>query len=389
MEKKPLEHNNNSKPKYQNISKEDIVHDEEVAAIIHRIVSAPVVTNKMQKVYELKADISVNEMISLCDKMKKCFLESDVLLNIDSSSPICVVADLHGQAVHLLRILRTCGSPPAQRYIFLGDYVDRGSQGILILCLLFCMKYRYPKHVYLLRGNHEDVNTTLNYGFYEECIQRFATTSDDLVTGEKVWRACIETFNTMPLAALLDKKIFCCHGGISPFMSSLQDIQKIERPLIIPPFGLACDLLWSDPSNNGNEGWALSHRGISFTYGFDTAEEFCKKNNVHLIIRGHQLFRELYATGYVFRFGGILISLFSALNYENHRNNAAVIKINFKSSIEVTPIVFRCRHYVPQKPSETIGYKDWEYRQNAIKNKKDSVSISGNKSEKVRTRHDG
>lgn len=68
---------------------------------------------------------------------------------------------------------------------------------------------------------------------------------------------------------------------------------QIERPLVVPPYGLACDLLWSDPAQPERNGWGLSHRGISFTYGKSVVEEFCAKNDIALVIRGHQLFKEV------------------------------------------------------------------------------------------------
>ncbi|CCD73376.1 Serine/threonine-protein phosphatase [Caenorhabditis elegans] len=285
--------------------------------------------------------------------MKKAFLEQPALLEI-SNEPITVVADMHGQSIHLLRIFLTNEAPPNQKYLFLGDYVDRGSQSVVVMCLLFCMKHRYPQHVFLLRGNHEDVNTTLNYGFYDECLEQWK--NDE---GEKVWRMFIDTFNCMPLAAVIGGKVFCAHGGISPWLESLEDINSIERPLVVPPYGLACDLLWSDPAQPERNGWGLSHRGISFTYGKSVVEEFCAKNDIALVIRGHQLFKEMYPQGCVLRFGGRLISLFSALNYEGHKNNSSVLKLEFVGQrVKVKQVLYRCRHYAPLRSNEYLGFRD-------------------------------
>ncbi|UMM21173.1 hypothetical protein L5515_002970 [Caenorhabditis briggsae] len=334
-----------------------INHDDEIFALLYKILSSQVQTlygEDMEKIYQLNVDISPLEISKLTEKMKKVFLEQPCLLVI-GAEPITVVADMHGQSIHLLRILMTCDAPPTQKFLFLGDYVDRGSQSVAVICLLFCLKHRYPNHVYLLRGNHEDVNTTLNYGFYDECLDKWK--SEDI--GETVWKMFIETFNCMPLAAVIGSKVFCSHGGLSPNMESIEEINAIDRPSVVPPYGLACDLLWSDPAQPERNGWGLSHRGISFTYGKTVVDEFCAKNEISLVLRGHQLFKEMYPQGCVLRFGGRLISLFSALNYEGHKNNSSVLKLDFVGGkVKVKQVVYRCRHYVPLKPQEILACRD-------------------------------
>ncbi|ETN84793.1 phosphoprotein phosphatase 1 domain protein, partial [Necator americanus] len=184
--------------------------------------------------------------------------------------------------------------------------------------------------VYLLRGNHEDANTTLNYGFFDECISRWPSDGKNIKGGDKIWRHFLEAFNCMPVAAIIAGKIFCAHGGISPFIQKLEDIDKIKRPSVVPAYGIGCDLLWSDPSPQ-RDGWVLSHRGISFLFGPKAAEEFCKKHNIEIILRGHQINNEMYKSGYRFYFSGRLVTLFSAPNYMNYKNNSCVITVNSKA----------------------------------------------------------
>lgn len=123
-------------------------------------------------------------------------------------------------------------------YLFLGDYVDWGSEGVECITLLFCMRVLFPNQVFLLRGNHECATISRIYGFYEECKRRFSI---------KLWKEFIECFNFIPVTALVEEKIFCMHGGLSPELNQLSDIESIKRPTEIPDEGILCDLLWSDP----------------------------------------------------------------------------------------------------------------------------------------------
>ncbi|WKY03239.1 hypothetical protein Q1695_004746 [Nippostrongylus brasiliensis] len=156
----------------------------------------------------------------------------------------------------------------------------------------------------------------------------------------------------MPVAARVAQKIFCAHGGISPFINKLEDINKIQRPSVVPAYGIACDLVWSDPSPQRN-GWILSHRGISFLFGGEAVEEFCKKHDLDIIIRGHQINNDMYKNGYRVSFDGRLITIFSAPNYMNYKNNACVLSVT--SSLELKFTVYRCRYYQSgkkKKPTE-------------------------------------
>lgn len=187
--------------------------------------------------------------------------------------------DIHGQYQDLLRLFEYGGYPPAANYLFLGDYVDRGKQSLETICLLLAYKIRYPDRVYLLRGNHEDAKINRIYGFYDECKRRFNV---------RLWKIFTDCFNCLPVAALIDEKILCMHGGLSPELQNLDQIREVTRPTEIPDSGLLCDLLWSDPDPKA-EGWADSGRGVSCTFGSDVVAEFLDKNDLDLICRGHQV----------------------------------------------------------------------------------------------------
>ena len=189
--------------------------------------------------------------------------------------------------------------------------MDRGKQSIETISLLFALKIKYPENIFMLRGNHESSKINRIYGFYEECKRRY---------DKKIWKLFSETFNYLPVAAIIEGKIFCIHGGLSPKLVSLDQIQKIQRPTEIPDDGLLCDLLWSDP-NSKILGWMANDRGISYVFGIDVVESFLLKFGFDLICRAHQVVEE----GYQFFGKKKLVTIFSAPNYCGEFNNAGAI----------------------------------------------------------------
>ena len=176
------------------------------------------------------------------------FLHQPMLLEL--SAPMNVMGDTHGQYSDLLRMLEIGGYPPQRNYLFLGDYVDRGRQGIETLALLLCFKIKFPENFFMLRGNHECALVSKLYGFYDECKRRYSV---------KLWKVFGDTFNCMPVAAIVENRIFCCHGGLSPKLKDLSSIIDMQRPLEVPEIGLLTDLLWADPEKHEEE-WKANRR---------------------------------------------------------------------------------------------------------------------------------
>ena len=187
--------------------------------------------------------------------------------------------DIHGQYSDLLRLFEYGGLPPKSNYLFLGDYVDRGKQSLENICLLLAYKIKYPENFFLLRGNHECASVNRIYGFYDECKRRFNV---------RLWKIFTDCFNCLPVAALIDEKILCMHGGLSPDLHNLDQIRNLQRPTDVPETGLLCDLLWSDPSEDV-KGWGMNYRGVSHTFGPDKVTEFLQKQDLDLICRAHQV----------------------------------------------------------------------------------------------------
>ncbi|KAJ9549927.1 hypothetical protein OSB04_022470 [Centaurea solstitialis] len=252
-----------------------------------------------------QAVLSESEIRKLCIASREVFLSQPNLLEL--KAPIKICGDIHGQYADLLRLFECGGHPPMSNYLFLGDYVDRGKQSLETICLLFAYKIKYKDNFFLLRGNHECASINRVYGFYDECKRRLNV---------RVWKIFSECFNCLPIAAVIDEKILCMHGGLSPDLKKFDQLRNIPRPIDIPDEGLLCDLLWSDPDKDVT-GWGVNERGVSYTFGADMVTKFLKKHDLELICRAHQVVED----GYEFFAGRQLVTLFSAPNYCNEFDN--------------------------------------------------------------------
>ncbi|KAL9625155.1 MAG: hypothetical protein Q9160_000556 [Pyrenula sp. 1 TL-2023] len=338
--------------------------------------------------------LSEAHMKELCEKVKELLMEESNIQPV--ATPVTICGDIHGQFYDLLELFRVAGGMPGDtapqapvtpkkiissadieppstitdpklkkklkigpgqsedssevsdsgelesgeqsemddpeavvrqgsgNFIFLGDYVDRGYFSLETLTLLLCLKAKYPNKITLVRGNHESRQITQVYGFYEECVQKYGNTS--------VWKACCQVFDFMILGAIIDGKVLCVHGGLSPEIRTLDQVRVVARAQEIPHEGAFCDIVWSDPEDV--ETWAVSPRGAGWLFGDKVATEFCHVNNLSLIARAHQLVNE----GYKYHFKDqSVVTVWSAPNYCYRCGNMASVcevgedlKPNFK-----------------------------------------------------------
>mmetsp|Transcript_27736 Transcript_27736/g.61173 ORF Transcript_27736/g.61173 Transcript_27736/m.61173 type:complete len:311 (-) Transcript_27736:21-953(-) len=257
----------------------------------------------------LAASIDEAQIEDLCLKAKDVFARQPMLLELEA--PMTVLGDTHGQFLDMLRLMEFGGDPATVNYLFLGDYVDRGKNSLECITLLFAYKTKYPDNFFLLRGNHEVANINKIYGFYDECKRRFSV---------KLWKTFCDAFNYLPVAALVEDRVLCMHGGLSPELLDFEQIKQIPRPTEIPDSGLLCDLLWSDPFEK-TSAWGDNDRGVSFTFGSSIVESFCRKHDLDLICRAHQVVED----GYEFFAGRRLVTVFSAPNYCQEFDNAGAL----------------------------------------------------------------
>uniref|UniRef100_A0A3B3R103 Serine/threonine-protein phosphatase n=1 Tax=Paramormyrops kingsleyae TaxID=1676925 RepID=A0A3B3R103_9TELE len=234
-------------------------------------------------------------------RQEKCMLEVE--------APITVCGDVHGQFFDLMKLFEVGGSPNNTRYLFLGDYVDRGYFSIECVLFLWTLKINHPTTLFLLRGNHECRHLTEYFTFKQECKSSFPS-----------W---------------CEFQFLCVHGGLSPEITCLDDIRKLDRFKEPPAFGPMCDLLWSDPGEDYGSEKTSEHfnhnsvRGCSYFFSYHAVCDFLLNNNLLSVIRAHEaqdagyrMYRKSQTTGFP-----SLITIFSAPNYlDVYNNKAAVLK---------------------------------------------------------------
>ncbi|KAG8529650.1 uncharacterized protein KY384_005131 [Bacidia gigantensis] len=245
---------------------------------------------------------------------------------LEMDAPITVCGDVHGQYFDLMKLFEVGGDPAETRYLFLGDYVDRGYFSIECVLYLWSLKIWYPNTLWLLRGNHECRHLTDYFTFKLECKHKYS---------EKIYEACMTSFCALPLAAIMNKQFLCIHGGLSPELHTLEDLKNIDRFREPPTHGLMCDILWADPleefgQEKTSEFFVHNHvRGCSYFFSYPSACAFLEKNNLLSVIRAHEaqdagyrMYRKTRTTGFP-----SVMTIFSAPNYlDVYNNKAAVLK---------------------------------------------------------------
>ncbi|XP_022149750.1 serine/threonine-protein phosphatase 5-like [Momordica charantia] len=241
----------------------------------------------------------------------------DITVPEGEGKHLTVCGDVHGQFYDLLNIFELNGLPSKDNpYLFNGDFVDRGSFSLEVILTLFAFKCMSPCAIHLTRGNHESKSMNKMYGFEGEVMMKLNETFVELFA---------EVFCCLPLAYVLNEKVFVVHGGLCGVDGvKLSDIRAINRFCEPPEEGLMCELLWSDPQPYPGRG--PSKRGVGISFGPDVTKRFLQENNLDLVVRSHEVKEE----GYEVEHDGKLITIFSAPNYCDQMGNKGAF-IRFKA----------------------------------------------------------
>jgi len=301
--------------------------DEFIDAMLERFRSQKLIHKKYVLQILLQAKKLLEEEKSMVD------------LKLGERDHITVCGDVHGQFYDLLHIFEINGRPSSSNpYVFNGDLVDRGSFSFEVALSLFALKVQHPNGVHINRGNHETKNMSKIYGFEGEVRHKFDNT---------VLALFHECFQWLPLAACIESKVFCVHGGLSSDDGvTLDDVRTVARNREPPDSGLMCDLLWSDPQAQG--GRSPSKRGVGLSFGPDVTRSFLATNDLDLVIRSH----EVRDNGYEVEHGGALITVFSAPNYCDAMGNKGAF-IHLDSGLVPK---FTTYDAVPHPPLRPMAY---------------------------------
>ncbi|KAI3387265.1 hypothetical protein SNEBB_000683 [Seison nebaliae] len=280
---------------------------------------------------------------------------------LEVNSPTYIFGDIHGQFYDLLTIFRICEDFPDNlikgktsdfKYLFLGDYVDRGAFGCEVILFLWSLKINYPQRIFFMRGNHEGREMTQVYSFANEAGEKY---------GEKFYETCLQSFFHLPLCAVVDRKFFCMHGCISPHLLSPYDVLELDdngdRWEDIPGSGPMCDLVWGDPEDPSFYGLTNDKtsdagtiativtdddftdnttRGCSYVCSYRAITTFLVKNQLQAIIRAHQVQQGGVTFYKAFKGFPSVVCVFSAPNYcDSYENQGAILRMGHNNDIEV------------------------------------------------------
>ncbi|VDO28733.1 unnamed protein product [Onchocerca flexuosa] len=316
------------------------LQQEEIDQLIHGMLNTSGVPE-----HPLSELITLEKLFFICHKTVDLLRECGTLEYIHDPNGVAIFGDLHGSLYDLFRGIKDAGWPTERTLIFLGDYIDRGKYSLVTLLFLFLLKLRYPKRMYMLRGNHETMSQCYaneederglirNVCVYFYNIQYCYPNADrDLILFNINF-----VFDHLPLAAILSDQVLLCHGGISQFAKSRNDIAQIPRPLtwLAPEtnvfhISIMTDILWSDPSKEITSKYSPSGRGASYFFNRRALKEKLREFNCRALIRGH----EANTSGFVRVFNGLCYTVHSSPAAGDEYYVAAILLLDFNDSTKL------------------------------------------------------
>lgn len=260
-------------------------------------------------------------------------------INTDiNQSKLVVVGDIHGDLASLLSIFQKEGDPSTTRYLFLGDYVDRGNFSCEVIILLYAYKCLYPSNIYLIRGNHEFAEKNQTSGFKNECKKRVKQFKNGKIQllDKSFFAKVTDSFKNLPLCSIVNNKIFCVHGGITDLLNNrdeLLSIKKVGAEWV--KFDnlntIQIELLWNDPTEKVPS-FDTSDRAVGRLFGKEALNDFLNKMGFELVIRGHQSQKNGFSWSFGEKCG--LLTIHSTFNCGEDGDEGAIAIIYNDGNVE-------------------------------------------------------
>lgn len=328
-----------------------------------------------------------NVLLNLCHDAKEIFEKENNILQIDGD--VMIVGDIHGSFHDLIRILNYFQNNQ-KKVLFLGDYVDRGNFSIECITILLALKVIRPDLFFMIRGNHEFDLICSKYGFKEEILNYYNPKKSTLLEddtppksillmnleneqsnelyheyladhndmncykySETLYDAFLNVFSYLPVCAIVNDTTFCIHGGLSPRLDLVEDLNKnITRPIVqFDENSLFSDVVWGDPSSGFNCMYRGNPRGQGYLFNQASVNFFLAKNSLKRIVRAHECVRD----GIQCVFDNKCITVFSASSYSHNSGNRSGIMELFQKDDH-----FEFKSFPPierLQKSDTIYYK--------------------------------
>lgn len=241
------------------------------------------------------------------------------------TDPVAVIGDIHGQFFDFVKLLQVISEDGQLKYLFLGDYVDRGPYSLEVIVVLMALKICSPPNVVLLRGNHETRQMASQHSFRQEVLTK---KNND----QSIFDAFMDLFDCLPMAVVLNGKFFCVHGGLSPHINLVEDLNRLERKAEIPLSGPLCDLVWSDPVDREDgfveDVWKHNNtRGVAYFFGVQATLPFLQRNKLQTVLRAHECVFEGYKEMRWGQRDPLVSTIFSAPNYTDYYQNLASVMV--------------------------------------------------------------
>jgi len=316
---------------------------------------------------EEQLELQAREIAGLAKRAREKLAADPIV--VAATVPTRVYGDIHGQFHDLLLLLSDFGFTDAGvSCVFNGDWVDRGAHQLEVIVLIFALKVAFPAQVVLLRGNHEDAEMNVHMGvngFYFHCTSRFGRK-----LGKRVFDTVAGVFEWLPMACLIERRVLVLHGGIGAGDWSLEQLGRVDRPLnheALAKDAMLWNILWSDPiPDEAENSFGVhasprdNHRNLMKTFGRDVTEAFCEENGLDMVIRSHQALKD--GCGYEVMHGGKCLRVFSARDYEGHKNDGSILLITQIRSgkLLIRPQVLRsCRKAAARQGEGGERYEEW------------------------------